>query len=188
MNDDLVHPTTTAAWRRWLERHHATSSGVWLVSWKSHTGKKAISYEDGVIEALAFGWIDSKQRALDPDRTALWYCPRKPASGWSRTNKVRVEKLLAERRMAAAGQRAIDVAKENGAWSLLDEVEDLVVPPDLAAAFRRHKGSSGHWESFPRSARRALLAWIVQAKKPETRAKRIEEVAERAAKGERANQ
>jgi uncharacterized protein YdeI (YjbR/CyaY-like superfamily) len=188
VGDEQVHATTAAAWRRWLERNHGTSTGVWLVSWKAHTGKKRIPYADAVTEALAFGWVDSLQRTLDQDRTMLWYCPRKPTSGWSRPNKLRVETLLAEGRMTPAGQRAIDVAKENGAWSLLDQVEDLVVPPDLAAAFREHPGAADVWEAFPRSAKRGILEWIVQAKKPETRAKRVHETAEKAARGERANQ
>ena len=185
---DQVHPTTVAQWRRWLERHHASSRGVWLVSWKTHTGKARISYEETVTEALAFGWIDSKARTLDDDRSGLWFCARKPTSGWSRTNKRRVERLLAEGRMSPAGQAAIDLAKANGAWELLDAVEDLVVPPDLAAAFAERPGSADVWESFPRSVKRALLEWIVQAKRPETRAKRVTETAEKAARGERANQ
>jgi uncharacterized protein YdeI (YjbR/CyaY-like superfamily) len=186
VGDDQVHPATAAAWRRWLERNHATSRGVWLVSWKTHTGKNRLSYDDAVTEAVAFGWVDSKQMTLDDDRTMMWYSPRKPTTAWSRSNKQRVERLLAEGRMAPAGQRSIDVAKENGAWSRLDDVENLVVPPDLAAAFRGHEGSAPNWESFPRSVKRATLEWIVQAKKPETRAKRIAETAEKAARGERA--
>jgi uncharacterized protein YdeI (YjbR/CyaY-like superfamily) len=158
------------------------------VSWKAHTGKARIPYEEAVTEALAFGWIDSKSRTLDDDRSILWFCPRKPTSGWSRPNKRRVERLLAEGRMAPAGQAAIDTAKANGAWEMLDAVEDLVVPPDLAAAFAQHDGSAEVWESFPRSAKRALLEWIVQAKRPQTRAKRVAETAEKAARGERANQ
>jgi uncharacterized protein YdeI (YjbR/CyaY-like superfamily) len=186
--DDVVHPTTVAQWRRWLERHHASSTGVWLASWRTHTGKPKIPYEEAVTDALAFGWIDSKARTLDDDRSGLWFCPRKPTSGWSRSNKRRVERLLTEGRMAPAGQAAIDVAKSNGAWELLDAVEDLVVPPDLAVAFDQHPGSAQVWESFPRSAKRALLEWIVQAKRPETRARRVRETAEKAARGERANQ
>ena len=188
MADNEVHPETLAAWRRWLDSHHASSRGVWLVSWKAHTGKAAVGYEDAVTQALAYGWIDSKARTLDGERSALWYSPRKPTSGWSRTNKVRVEKLLAEGRMTPAGQQAIDLAKENGSWSLLDDVENLVVPPDLARAFAEHPGAADHWDTFPRSVGRAYLEWIVQAKLPETRARRITETAEKAARGERANQ
>lgn len=118
----------------------------------------------------------------------LWFTRRKPTSAWARTNKQRVEVLLAEGRMLPAGQAAIDAAKANGAWSLLDEVEDLIVPADLAAAFDEHPGSREHWDGFPRSTRRAILEWIVLARRPETRAKRIQETAIRAARGERANQ
>jgi uncharacterized protein YdeI (YjbR/CyaY-like superfamily) len=147
-----------------------------------------VPYDDAVSEALAFGWIDSKARTLDDERAAQWYSPRRPTSGWSRSNKTRVERLLAEGRMAPAGQAAIDTAKANGTWELLDDVEDLVVPPDLAKAFRDHPGSAATWETFPPSARRGILAWIVTARRPETRAKRVQETAEKAARGERANQ
>ena len=185
---ERVHAETVEEWRAWLTEHHADSRGAWLVSWRAHTGKPRITYEESVVEALAVGWVDSKGSKLDEDRTMLWFTRRKPTSAWARTNKQRVELLLAEGRMLPAGQAAIDVAKANGAWSLLDEVEDLIIPADLATAFDQHPGSREHWDGFPRSTRRALLEWIVLAKRPETRAKRIREIAERAARGERANQ
>ena len=185
---DRVHAETVEEWRAWLAEHHADSAGAWLVSWRSHTGKPRVTYEESVVEALAVGWVDSKGSKLDENRTMLWFTRRKPTSGWARTNKQRVEVLLAEGRMLPAGQAAIDAAKANGAWTLLDEVEDLIVPADLAAAFDEHPGSREHWDGFPRSTRRALLEWIVLAKRPETRTKRIQETAERAARGERANQ
>ena len=141
-----------------------------------------------MTEALAYGWVDSKARTVDEDRSMLWFCPRNPTSGWSRPNKLRVERLLAEGRMAPAGQAVIDLAKANGGWQLLDAVEDLVVPDDLAAAFAERPGSADHWTDFPRSVRRSLLEWLVQAKRPETRAKRVLEVADKATRGERANQ
>ena len=185
---DRVHAESVQEWRAWLAEHHAEQAGAWLVSWKSHTGKPRVSYEDAVVEALAVGWVDSKGSRLDDDRTMLWFARRKPSSGWSRSNKQRVEKLIADGRMTPAGQAAIDTAKANGAWALLDEVEDLIVPADLATAFDEHPGAREHWDAFPRSARRALLEWIVQAKRPETRANRVRETAEHAARGERANQ
>jgi uncharacterized protein YdeI (YjbR/CyaY-like superfamily) len=177
-----------AQWRTWLRKNHATSAGVFLVSWKAHTGKPRITYDEAVTEALAWGWVDSVAKTVDEDRSMLRYSPRKPTSGWSRPNKVRVERLLAEGRMQPAGQAAIDVAKANGRWDLLDDVENLVVPPDLAAAFDAHPGSAATWAAFPRSVRRGILEWVVQAKRPETRAKRVQETAEKAARGERANQ
>ena len=185
---ERVQPRTVAEWRRWLDRNHASSRGVNVVTWKTHTGKKRLAYDDLVTEALAYGWVDSTARTLDEDRSMLWFAPRKATSGWSRPNKVRVERLLAEGRMAPAGQAVIDAAKANGAWEKLDDVEDLVVPADLAAAFRLHGGSREVWDGFPRSVKRMHLEWIVQARKPETRARRVADVAAKAAQGERANQ
>jgi uncharacterized protein YdeI (YjbR/CyaY-like superfamily) len=183
-----VHAETREAWRAWLAEHHGAADGVWLVSWKQHTGRPAVGYAASVEEALAVGWVDSLGRRLDDDRTMLWFSPRKPTSAWSRPNKERIARLEAEGRMTPAGRRAVDVAKENGAWTRLDDVEDLLVPDDLAAALAARPGARAHWDGFPRSARRGILEWIVQARRPETRARRVEETAARAAVGERANQ
>lgn len=185
---ERVHHVTADGWRAWLEEHHAASDGVWLISWKKHTGRPVVTYDDAVTEALAFGWVDSVVRKLDQERSMLWYTPRKVGSGWSRPNKERVARLEAEGRMAPAGASAVAAARADGSWSKLDDVEDLVIPPDLAEAFAAHPGSAEQWEAFPRSAKRGILEWIIQAKKPETRAKRITETAELAAHGERANQ
>jgi uncharacterized protein YdeI (YjbR/CyaY-like superfamily) len=185
---EQVHVETIGQWRRWLRANHRRKSGVWLVSWRNGTGRSRLTYEESVEEALAFGWIDSKGRRLDDERTMLWFSPRKPGSGWSRPNKARIERLERDGRMADAGREAIARAKQDGSWTLLDAVEGLIVPDDLAAAFASKPGSAEHWDGFPRSARRALLAWIVQAKRPETRVRRVLEVATKAARGERANE
>lgn len=182
---ERVQPSTAAEWRSWLDAHHDSCPGAWLVTWKKHTGRATVTYDEAVLEALAVGWVDSKAQKLDEDRSMLWFCPRRPASGWSRPNKERVERLYDEGRMAPAGQRAIDVAKDNGAWSLLDDVENLVVPDDLSDAFERHPGARATWDAFPRSVRRGTLEWIVQAKRPATRASRVAETAERTSRGER---
>jgi len=180
-----VHVETREAWRSWLEEHHATDTGVWLASWKATTGRPRPSYEESVEEALCFGWIDSKGRALDDERTLLWFAPRRPGSGWSRPNKERIERLERAGRLADAGRRVIERAKQDGSWTLLDAVEDLVVPDDLARAFAERPGARGHWESFPRSAKRSILEWIVQAKRAETRMRRVTETADAAQRGER---
>ena len=185
---DAPHVTceTRAEWRAWLEANHATATGVWHVSWRPATGHPRVPYEEAVEEALCFGWIDSKGGNLDGERSRQYYAPRNPRSGWARTNKARVERLIAEGLMAPAGLAAIERAKENGSWTLLDDVESLVVPPDLAAAFAASPPASEHRDAFPRSARRAILEWIVQARRPETRAARIAETAAAAARNERA--
>jgi uncharacterized protein YdeI (YjbR/CyaY-like superfamily) len=118
----------------------------------------------------------------------LWFAPRRRTSGWSRPNKVRIERLEREGRLAPAGRAAVEAAKANGAWTLLDDVENLVVPDDLAAALDGCPGAREQWDAFPPSARRAILEWIVQAKRAETRAKRVEETSRLAALGQRANQ
>jgi uncharacterized protein YdeI (YjbR/CyaY-like superfamily) len=185
---ERVHPETRAEWRAWLAEHHASSDGVWLVWWKPHTGRPAISYDDAVEEALSFGWIDSKGGTLGEDRSMLWFSPRKRGSAWSRPNKLRVERLLREGLMAEAGLARVEEAKRDGSWTRLDAVWDLVVPDDLEAAFADHPGARAHWDAFPPSARRAILEWIVQARRADTRARRVEETARLAARGERANQ
>jgi uncharacterized protein YdeI (YjbR/CyaY-like superfamily) len=181
-----VQCETRAEWRAWLAANHATAPSAWLVTWRPRSGRPHLAYEDAVEEALCFGWIDSSGGTVDDERTRLYFAPRKPRSGWARTNKARIEKLLAAGLMAPAGLAAIEAAKANGSWTLLDDVEDLVVPDDLRAAFEAHQPAADHWTAFPKSARRAMLEWLVQARKPETRAVRIAAIATSAARNERA--
>ena len=182
------HPKSRADWRKWLEKHHTRSEGLWVVTYKKSSGKDHIPYEEIVEEALCFGWIDSKGNKLDEERTMLWCAPRKAGSKWSRSNKERVEKLLAANLISAAGLAKIEAAKKDGTWTALDPVEALEVPPDLAVALAAHQGAKQYFDEFPRSVRRGILEWILNAKRPETRAKRISETAELAAKNIRANQ
>jgi uncharacterized protein YdeI (YjbR/CyaY-like superfamily) len=185
---EVVHPESRAGWRAWLQANHATSSGVWLVTWRSGTGKPALTYDDQVEEALAYGWIDSKARRLDEERTAMWMSPRKPGSAWSRPNKERIERLERAGQMMPAGRKAIESARQDGSWTRLDAVWDLVVPEDLDAAFRAYPGSRENWEAFPVSARRASLQWIVEARTDVTRNRRVDTIASEAAAGRRVNQ
>lgn len=178
---------TRAQWRDWLQDQHQRPDGVWLVTWRRQSGRPQLGYEEAVEEALCFGWVDSTGRSLDADRTMLWFAPRRPGSGWARTNKDRVARLEVAGLMDDAGRRAVQRARDDGSWSLLDDVEALVVPADLAAALDASPPARSQWETFPPSARRALLAWIVQAKRPQTREKRIAETSRAAARGERAN-
>ena len=183
-----VGPFDRAGWRAWLIEHHGTSSGTYLAQWRRATGRTSVPYAEAVEEALCVGWVDATQRTLDEERTIQWYAPRKPRSGWARSNKERVERLSAAGLMLPAGLAAVEEAKRRGTWTMLDEVEDLVVPDDLAAAFDAHPPARTHWDAFSKSARRAILEWIRQAKRPETRSKRIDEAATLAARNEKANQ
>lgn len=185
---ELVHPETRAGWRAWLAVNHATARGVWLVSWKKATGRPRVEYADGVEEALCFGWVDSLARRIDDERSRLLYTPRTPGSGWSRPNKERVERLRAAGLLEPAGVAVIEAAMADGSWALLDDVENLVEPRELAIALDDAPAARAAWDGFPRSAKRAILEWIAQARRPETRARRIAETVAAAARGERANQ
>jgi uncharacterized protein YdeI (YjbR/CyaY-like superfamily) len=178
---------TLPEWRAWLAVNHHGSNGIWLVSWKSGTGRPRIGYEEAVEEALAFGWVDSKGASLDEERTMLWFTRRKANSPWSLTNKERVARLEASGRMADAGRDAIKAAQANGMWTILDDAQRLIVPADLAAALADVPGARENWDAFSPSARRSVLEWIVLARKPATRQTRIDQTAHRAAHGEVAN-
>ena len=177
-----------AAWRIWLENNHNASTGVWLIIFKKSSGKQVLSFDEAIEEALCFGWIDSKPAKLDSERTMLWFSPRKPGSGWSGLNKSRIEKMSAAGLMQKSGLDKIEAAKQDGSWSMLDAVEALEIPPDLAAAFETYPNSRQNFDGFPRSAKRGILEWITQAKREMTRAKRIEETAKLASQNKRANQ
>jgi uncharacterized protein YdeI (YjbR/CyaY-like superfamily) len=183
-----VQPLTLGEWRDWLAENHTRKEGVWLITYKKGSGKAQFEYGESVEEALCFGWIDSKANKLDDERMMVWFAPRKPGSGWARSNKERVERLIAEGRMTPAGLAKIEAAKADGSWSALDAVESLEVPPDLVAAFAAVPNSAANFEAFPRSTKLAILQWITQAKTAGTRAKRVEETARLAGENIRANQ
>jgi uncharacterized protein YdeI (YjbR/CyaY-like superfamily) len=182
-----VEVKSRAALRAWFEKNHGGAESVWIVTYKKAEGAAYVPYEDVRDEALCFGWVDSRIAKVDAARSMLLVSPRKPKSGWSAINKARVKALTEEDRMAPAGLARIEAAKKDGSWTKLDGVETLAEPKDLIAAFRRHAGSKGHWSAFPPSARRGILEWIGAAKRPETRAARVEETARLAAENIRAN-
>lgn len=183
--ENAVQPASRAAWRRWLERHHTRDRGVWYVYLKKSSGKQRLTYDDMVEEALCYGWVDGQARALDDERAMLWLSPRKPRSVWSLPNKRRVARLIAAGLMHPAGRAKVDLAKRNGSWAALDTIDRLEVPDDLAAAFAAAPRARANFDAFPKSAKRAVLEWVRQAKRPETRARRVAESARLAAANER---
>ncbi len=184
----LVEAEDRETWRAWLEANHAIATGVWLVGFRAASGRPVLDYGASVEEALCFGWVDSRGEKVDEWRSRLYFAPRRPQSGWSGSNKERVERLMVEGRMAPAGLAAVERAKANGTWTILDAVERLEVPPDLATALAAHPPAAEEWVRFPPSARRQMLAWIVTAKRADTRAARIAKTAALAQRGERADQ
>ena len=183
-----THPLTRAEWRAWLDAHHEQDEGIWLIRYKKATGKPAVSYDEAVEEALCFGWVDSKPNKLDDERSLLWFAPRKPGSNWSRLNKERIARMEAAGKMTPAGRAKVEAAKADGSWTALDDVENLVVPEDLAEALASYPDAAAHFDAFPRSAKRGILEWILNAKRAPTRAKRIAETARLAQDNIRANQ
>ncbi|MBD3882434.1 YdeI/OmpD-associated family protein [Phormidium tenue FACHB-886] len=186
--ENSIHPETRAEWRSWLEQHHKRNEGIWLISYKKTTGKPRFDYDEAVEEALCFGWIDSKPNKLDEERSLLWFAPRKRRTGWSKLNKERVERLLQQGLVMPAGLAKVEAAKADGSWNALDAVEALEIPADLEQALSADAAAKQNFEAFPKSVKRGILEWIASAKKPETRARRVEETAQLAARNERANQ
>ncbi len=173
---ETFYPKSKKHWRQWLEKNHDKKDGVWIICYKKETGKPTIAWTDVVDEALCFGWIDSIRKSIDSEKFMQRLTKRKPKSTWSKINKAKVERLINEGLMTEAGLKAIDVAKKNGYWSILDEVEELIIPRDLEAAFKKRAGSKAHFQNLSRSARRILLVGLVMTKQKETRAKRIMEI------------
>ena len=172
--------------RGWLEANHDSAGTFWLVAFKKHVEAHYVRYGDIVEELLCFGWIDSRTRRVDDDRTMLLVGPRKKGSSWSAANKRRVARLGRAGRMTPAGQAMVDAAKRDGSWAWLDDVEQLIEPDDLAAALDRNQRARSSFDNFPGSARKVILLWIKTAKRPQTRAQRIAETVRLAAKNVKA--
>jgi uncharacterized protein YdeI (YjbR/CyaY-like superfamily) len=163
-------------WRRWLEKNHLSSEGVWLVYFKKDSGKTRVDYPDAVEEALCFGWIDSTLNPIDEHSYMQLYTPRKPKSGWSKLNKERVEKLIADGQMTSAGLEKIDHAKQHGTWNKLDQIESFSIPPELEKAFKTNKKAKAFFDTLSNTNRKYLLYYINGAKREDTKAKRIAEI------------
>lgn len=165
-------------WRAWLKKHHESSTGVWLVYAKKHSGIPSLTYNDAVEEALCFGWIDSRINPIDETFYMQVFTPRKPKSMWSALNKARVARLIASGLMTAAGLTVIRAAKTSGAWDALTLVETMAVPPDLAKAIKANPKASRNWKSFSPSRRKGVLYRLAAAKRPETRERYLREIVE----------
>jgi uncharacterized protein YdeI (YjbR/CyaY-like superfamily) len=185
--DDLheIWAPDSATWRAWLETHHDREAGVWLFYHKKSSGKASITWSEAVDEALCFGWIDSTVRPIDDQTYKQYFAPRKAKSNWSKVNKAKIERLIADGRMMPAGLAAVDQAKQNGSWSNLDDVEAMVMPSDLEAALDAMPGAREYVDGLSKTRRWELLYWINGARRESTRADRIRQVTEAAAEGKR---
>ncbi len=171
--------TTRAQWRAWLAAHHASKREVWLVFFKAHTGRPALAYEDAVEEAICFGWVDSLVKRIDDERYARKFTPRNPGSGWSESNRRRLAKVVREGRMTPAGTAVAAPEALAAGGEAPPAPHRPRVEPELEPALRRelarHARALAGFEALPPSHRRNYVAWIMSAKKEETRRRRLAE-------------
>ncbi|MBR9854432.1 MAG: hypothetical protein GYB37_07615 [Algicola sp.] len=163
-------------WREWLQENHKTHTGVHLIFYTVEHHKESMRWEEAVKVALCFGWIDSTVKSLGNGRRRQYFCPRKPKSTWSKVNKNYIEELEAGGLMHVSGSEAIKVAKANGSWTELDEVENGVIPEDLQKTFNKDQIAFENFKNFTKSQQKGYLYWLKQAKREETRQKRIKEI------------
>lgn len=182
-----VAAKTREEWRKWLEKNNKSEKSVWLIIYHKTSKTKSIYYDEAVEEALCFGWIDSIANKRDGDSRYQFFAQRKPKSNWSKLNRKRAEKMIAQNLMTPTGQAMIDLAKKTGTWEALVDVQNSVIPYDMQKLFDKNKTAFKNFQAFPPSSKRIILEWILNAKKPETRLQRITQTVELAAKNIKAN-
>ncbi|MET0931831.1 MAG: YdeI/OmpD-associated family protein [Aeromicrobium sp.] len=173
---ERFHPESLRQWREWLAAHHDRGHGVWLVYWRRGSGHPVIAYEESVLEALCFGWIDSTRKVLDDERVMMWFAPRRAQSTWVRTNKDRVARLEAEGRMQPAGRALVEAARANGMWTVFDDAEAGVVHPGLAERLAADPTAAAAWDALTPGLRKRHLMDLALARTPVTVTKRIDAV------------
>ena len=175
---DIFYPETINDWRKWLIANSDIKQAVWVVFYKQASGFPSITWSDAVDEALCFGWIDSKKIKIDDQKSHHYFSKRKPNGTWSKINKDKIKKLFLENKMAVSGLQSVEQAKKNGSWNLLDDVEDLILPDDLQLAFENEPAAFHFYRTLSKSNKKNILLWMVMAKLPETRLKRINTIIE----------
>lgn len=175
---EAFYPANRIEWRKWLEENHNSEQSIWLICYKKKTNIPTVIWSEAVEEALCFGWIDGKRKTLDDERYIQFFSRRKANGTWSKINKEKINQLIEANLMHPAGFESIAKAKQNGSWTILDEVEELIIPADLEKEFKTKNGSYDFFMSLSKSLKKAILQWLVLAKLPETRQKRVKEIAE----------
>ncbi|WP_316848476.1 YdeI/OmpD-associated family protein [Pedobacter psychrodurus] len=177
---------TQADWRQWLAENHKKEASVWLIIYKKDATASSLPHANAVDEALCFGWIDSLTIKRDEESRYQFFSKRKAKSNWSAINKNKALNMIELGLMHPAGLQTIETAKANGMWDALNDVENLIVPDDLKKEFGTNKMAIEHWEKFPRSSKKAILKWISEAKREETRLARINDTVKLAGDNKRA--
>jgi uncharacterized protein YdeI (YjbR/CyaY-like superfamily) len=173
---EVLTPMSRADWRSWLSSNAGRKDGLWVVYRKKASSIQGPLYDELVEEALCFGWIDSVTHRVDEDRVIQWFSPRRRGGLWSALNKERIQRLRHDGLMTEFGQAAIDRAKVDGSWSQTDEVDALIIPADLEAAFKEAPRLRTAYLQLADSAKRQHLWSVYSAKRPETRARRIADI------------
>ncbi|WP_407484803.1 YdeI/OmpD-associated family protein [Elizabethkingia miricola] len=173
-------PKSQTDWRQWLKKNHQSKQSVWLIFHTKKSNVPSLSWSDAVDEALCFGWIDSTRKKINNISFMQFFSKRKLKSNWSKINKEKVQQLIDSKRMTKQGYESVEIAKQNGYWTILDEIEEVIIPEDLEIAFKKYNGSKDYFLSLSKSTRKVILSWIILVGKQETRQKRIEEVVESA--------
>ncbi|WP_395052542.1 YdeI family protein [Flavobacterium sp.] len=163
-------------WRNWLHNNHISSNGVYLIFYKVNSEYESMRWEEAVQVAICYGWIDSTVKKLDDERRRQLFTPRNTKSVWSKLNKSYIEKLIQENLMHESGLSKIEIAKQNGSWESLDDVENLIIPNDLEIAFSQNEIAFSNYKNFSPSYRKNYLYWLNQAKREETRQIRIAQI------------
>tara|TARA_R110002051_G_scaffold56046_2_gene103828 strand:- start:2820 stop:3416 length:597 start_codon:yes stop_codon:yes gene_type:complete len=167
--------------QNWLHNNHKVQTGIYLIFYSVAHENESMRWEEAVQVALCYGWIDSTVKSLGNGKRRQYFCPRKPKSVWSKVNKNYIKELKANGRMQAAGLASIKIAKENGSWSSLDDVENGVIPKELQLAFDKNPDAFTNFKNFTHSQRKSFLYFLNQAKRLETKNKRIKEIIQHAA-------
>jgi uncharacterized protein YdeI (YjbR/CyaY-like superfamily) len=177
---EIFYPENRKQWRKWLQENHDKAQSVWVVFYNKSSDLPSLTWSEAVDEALCFGWIDSKKVSMGDGKSHQFFSRRRPKSIWSKINKEKVDRLIESGEMTPAGLACIEIAKENGSWNILDSVDALIIPEDLEKEFKSAPGSEEFFLSLSKSIRKQMLYWIISAKRPETRQKRIAEIVEHA--------
>lgn len=167
---------TATAWRAWLQENHKTSKGIYLIFYKLAHQNNSMRWEEAVQVALCYGWIDSTVKSLGDGKRRQYFCPRNPKSVWSALNKKYIKQLVKANLMHESGLKIIEIGKQNGSWTALDTVEKGIIPKDLQLAFDNNLTAFENYKGFSTSYRKSYLYWLNQAKREETRKKRINEI------------
>ncbi|MCF6279821.1 MAG: YdeI/OmpD-associated family protein [Flavobacteriaceae bacterium] len=176
MDKPLLYFKTNTAWRKWLHENHKNYNGIYLVFYKVASKKTSMRWEEAVKVALCYGWIDSTVKKIDNEKRKQYFTPRKPKSVWSKVNKTYLEQLFADGLMHQNGVKSVEIAKENGSWDTLNDVDNEVIPPELKASFEKHPIAYKNYKNFATSYRKSYLYWLHSAKREATRQKRISQI------------